>query len=59
MKLLTSTENKITIDKNGGNIPHLEITKVVFVHCTLLTKIISNIQKSCIHLFLINHLPNY
>ena len=25
MKLLRSTENKITKDKNGGNVPHLEI----------------------------------
>ena len=33
MKLLGSTENKITKDKNGENVPHLEITKVVLVHC--------------------------
>ena len=59
MKLLRSTKNKIAMDENGGNIPHLEITKVVFVHCTLLTKIINKIQRFCIHLFLINHLPNY
>ena len=26
MKLLGSTENKITKDKNGKNVPHLEIT---------------------------------
>ena len=32
MKLLGSTENKITKDKNGGNVPHLEITEVVSVH---------------------------
>ena len=30
MKLLGSTENKITKDKNEESIPHLEITKVVF-----------------------------
>ena len=29
MKLLGSTENKITKDKNGENVPHLEITEVV------------------------------
>ena len=34
-KLLGSTENKITKDKNGGNIPHLEITEVVLVHCNI------------------------
>ena len=33
MKLLGSTENKIRKDKNGENISHLEITKVVLVHC--------------------------
>ena len=35
MKLLTSTNNKITIDKNSENVPHLEITKVVLVHCNI------------------------
>ena len=35
MKLLGSTENKITKDKNGKNIPHLEITEVVLVHCNI------------------------
>ena len=32
MKLLGSTENKITKDKNGENLPRLEITEVVLVH---------------------------
>ena len=35
MKLLESTENKITKDKNGKNIPHLEIAEVVLVHCNI------------------------
>ena len=35
MQLLGSTENKITKDKNGENVPHLEITKVVLVHCNV------------------------
>ena len=35
MKLLGSTENKITKDKNGENVPHIEITKVVLVHCNM------------------------
>ena len=35
MKLLGSTENKITKDKNGKNVPHLEITEVVLVHCNM------------------------
>ena len=32
MKLLRSTISKITKDKNGENVPHLEITEVVLVH---------------------------
>ena len=35
MKLLGSTENKITKDKNGENVRHLEITEVVLVHCDI------------------------
>ena len=35
MKLLGSTKNKITEDKNGENVPHLEITEVVLVHCDI------------------------
>ena len=35
MKLLGSIENKITKDKSGGNVPHLEITEVVLVHCNI------------------------
>ena len=33
MKVLGSTKSRITKDKNGENMPHLEITKVVLVHC--------------------------
>ena len=35
LELLGSTENKITKDKNGENVPHLEITEVVLVHCNI------------------------
>ena len=33
MKLLGSTKNKITKDKNGENVIHIEITEVILVHC--------------------------
>ena len=33
MKLLGSTENNITKDKNDENVPHLEITEVALAHC--------------------------
>ena len=35
MKLRGSTENKISKDKNGENVPHLEVTEVVLVHCNI------------------------
>ena len=35
MKLLGSTKNKITKDKNGENVLHLEINEVVLVHCIM------------------------
>ena len=35
MQLLGSTETKITKDKNGENVPHLEIVELVLVHCNL------------------------
>ena len=36
MKLFASTESKITQDKNGENVLHLEIVELVLVHCNLL-----------------------
>ena len=35
MKLFGSSENKITKDKNGENVPHLEITDILLVHCNI------------------------
>ena len=46
MKLLGSTESKkklkirmvkmyLTKDKNGENVPHLEVVELVLVHCNL------------------------
>ena len=35
MKLLGSTESKITKDKIGKNVPHLEVAELVLVHCNL------------------------
>ena len=33
MKLLGSVKSKITKDKNGENVPHLEVVELVLVHC--------------------------
>ena len=35
MKLLGSSKNKITKNKNGENVPHLQITEVILVHCNM------------------------
>ena len=49
IKLLGSTKSKITKNKNGENVPHLEI---------LLAMIIKKIREFNIHLFQIKHLVN-
>ena len=56
MKLLGSTEIKITKDKNGENVLHLEIVELVVI---LLIIIISKILEYYIHLFQTNHLVVY
>ena len=33
MKLLRNTKSKITKDKNGENVPYLEITELVLIQC--------------------------
>ena len=56
-KLLGSTKSKIAKDKNGKNVPHLEITEVLYteiIHYIIVTTIINMIQDICIHLVLIN-----
>ena len=58
-KLLGSTKSKITKDKNGENVPHLEIDEVLLIHCNVVNKKCTKSQESCIHLFLINYLVNY
>ena len=35
MKLLGSIKNNINKDKIGENVPHLEITEVVLIHCNI------------------------
>ena len=35
MKLLASTKSKITKDKNGANVVHLEIVELVLLYCNL------------------------
>ena len=35
MKLLGRPKSKITKDENDENVPYLEITEVVLVHCNI------------------------
>ena len=35
MKLLGSTKSKISTNENGENVPRLEITEVVLLHCNI------------------------
>ena len=35
MKLLGSTKSKITREKNGENVPHLEIAEFILIHCNI------------------------
>ena len=35
IKLVGSNKNKITKDKNGENLPNLEINEVILLHCNI------------------------
>ena len=48
MKLLGSAESKITKIKNGEDVPHLEVAKLVLVHCNLVN---NDYQQNSIILF--------
>ena len=43
MEFLGSTNSKITRDNTGENMPHLEMTEVVLVHCNIVNNIINQI----------------
>ena len=34
-EIIGSTKSKITKDKNGENVPYLEITEIVLIHCNI------------------------
>ena len=65
MKLLGSTETKITKNENGENVPYLEITEVVLIHCDIVNSSYQqdlrafDPKKFVQHLLLINRLVNY
>ena len=55
MKLLGSTENKITKGKNVEDVPHLEITEVVLVRCSIVNNDYQQDSRVLYKLFQINH----
>ena len=59
MKLLGSTKSKINNDKNVENVPHLEITEVVLVHCNIVNNNYQQDARVLYTLLLINDLFNY
>ena len=60
MNLLGSNESKITKDKNGVNVPHLDITELVLVHCNIANNDYQQDSRMLyIYLFQINHLVVY
>ena len=58
MKLLGSTESKITKDKSGENVSHLEKVGLVLFHCNLVNNDYQQ-HSSYRHLFQTNHLVVY
>ena len=54
MKLLGSTKSKVTKDDDGENVPHLEITDTILVHC----KIVNNNYQHNSRVLLYTFIPN-
>ena len=59
MILLRSTKSKIIKNENGENVPYLEITELVLVHCSIVNNYYQENSRDCLHMFLINRLVNY
>ena len=59
MKLLETTKNKTTKEENGENIPYLEITQVVLIHCHTVSNNYQQDSRVLYTFFRINHLVNY
>ena len=59
MKLLRSTNSKITKDKNDENVPHVEVAEVVLIHFNIVNNNYQQNSRVFRHLVLVNHLVNY
>ena len=56
MQLLGSTKNEINKNENGENVPHLEITVVVLIHCNIVNNDYQQDSRVLYAFVLINHL---
>ena len=56
MKLLGSTENKITKDKDCENVPHLKITEVILVQCNIVNNDYQQDSRDLLSFFQIDYL---
>ena len=59
MRLLGSTENKITKYKNGENVPHFEINEIVLVHSNIANNDYQQDSRVLYTFVSINHLVVY
>ena len=59
MTLIGNTKSKIAKDEKDKNVPHLEISEVVLIHCNIGNNDYEQDSRVCIHFFLISHLANY
>ena len=59
MELLGSTKSKITKDKTGENVRHLEIVKLVLVQCNLVNNDCQKDSRILYTFFQTNHLVVY
>ena len=51
MKLPGTNKSKITKDKNGENVPNLEITEVVLLHCNIVNNDYQKRLKSLVYIY--------
>ena len=59
MKLPGRTKTKITKNKNGQNVPHLEISEVVLAHCNIVNNDYQQDLRVLFTFILVNRLVSY
>ena len=46
MTLLRRTKSKVTENKNGENVPHLEINELLLVHCNIVNNDYQHVSRA-------------